>query len=245
MPSDSLVGVPPPSPEAPVARWGPPIDAVRGVRAVERARGSGGWGGVRSCWTARWCSIRQRDSRGMGAGRRRGYFAGGFGERHASGGYTAVETRQTGMRRVGSGTEEDEEVDLVSGGVAADPTPKDHVRGKTRRRESKREVVPESVCSPKMRKRWTADVPTPTYGPPRVGKDNDERLPSPPPRLFLAPPPPPPRFGSLLTPSPPQGVFACPSSSTSFALFSPMSPHPALAARVRLSFPLARVQMWR
>jgi hypothetical protein len=49
----------------------------------------------------------------------------------------------------GSGTEEDGEVDLVNGGVAAG-TRKGRVRGKTRRRESKREVVPESVCSSKM-----------------------------------------------------------------------------------------------
>jgi hypothetical protein len=43
-------GVPPPSPEAPPpevrARWGPLIGVARGVRAVERVRGSGGWGGV-------------------------------------------------------------------------------------------------------------------------------------------------------------------------------------------------------
>jgi hypothetical protein len=44
------------------------------------------------------------------------------------------------------------------------------VRGETRRRENKREVVPESVCPPKMRNRWKADVPALTYGPPRVDK---------------------------------------------------------------------------
>ncbi|KAF8191839.1 hypothetical protein K438DRAFT_1970219 [Mycena galopus ATCC 62051] len=60
----------------------------------------------------------------------------------------------------GSGTEEDGEVDVVSGGVAADnPTCKDCVRGKTRRRESKRKVMPESLCPPKMRMRRKADVP--------------------------------------------------------------------------------------
>ncbi|KAJ7865761.1 hypothetical protein B0H14DRAFT_3133324 [Mycena olivaceomarginata] len=69
------------------------------------------------------------------------------------------------------------------------------------------------LCSPKIRKRWKADVPAPTYGQPRVGKDNgavdaDERLPSPPPHLFLAPPPPPPHFVSPLTPPPPPGVIA-------------------------------------
>jgi hypothetical protein len=80
----------------------------------------------------------------------------------------------------GSGTEEEGEVDLVSGGVAFGtflshpripvlPMRKDRVRGKTRRRESKWEVVPESVCSPKMRKGRKADVPAPTYAPPRVG----------------------------------------------------------------------------
>ncbi|KAJ7808666.1 hypothetical protein B0H14DRAFT_2869032 [Mycena olivaceomarginata] len=193
---------------------GPLIDAVRGVRAVERERGSGGWG---EAVLDRGVVLDSATGfAGMGAGRWRGILPMGLGS----------------DMRVCSGKEEDGEVDLVSGGVAADPTRKDRVRGKARRRESKRELVPESVCSPKMWKRWTADVPTPTYGPPRVGKDNgavdaDERLPSPAPRLFLAPPPPPPRFGSPLAPLPPPAVLAGPSSSTSFALFSSMSPHPS------------------
>ncbi|KAJ7793552.1 hypothetical protein B0H14DRAFT_2926139 [Mycena olivaceomarginata] len=228
-------GVPPPSPETPVARWGPLIDAVVPDREVVLDSATGFAG----------------DLRGIGAGRRRGILPIGLGSSMRVEDIRRWRRGQTGTWRVvvsrtsslsarakwddgvkGSGTEEDGEVDLVSGGVAADHTRKSRVRGKTRQRESKREVMPEPVCSPKTRKRWKADVPTPTYGPPRVGKDNgavdaDEHLPSPPPCLFLVPPPLPPRFGSPLAPPPAPGVLAGPSSNTSFALFSPMSPHPS------------------
>ncbi|KAJ7302596.1 hypothetical protein DFH08DRAFT_977724 [Mycena albidolilacea] len=55
--------------------------------------------------------------------------------------------------------QEDGEVDVVGGGIAADDrTRKDRGRGGMRRRKSEREVVPESVCPPKMRKTWKADV---------------------------------------------------------------------------------------
>ncbi|KAF7328535.1 hypothetical protein MVEN_02541000 [Mycena venus] len=269
-------GVPPPSPEAPAARWGPLIGAARGVRAVERERGSGGWGGV--MLDREVVLDAAAGFAGYGYGTTEGYFGDGFGERYARGGYTAAGTsaneyaassskpyelveRAGGWDVVpdgaaygvkGSETEEDGEVDVVGGGIATDdPTREDRVRGKTRRRESKREVVPESVCPPKMRKKWKADVPAPTYDLPRGDKgkgkapvqeetmaidvdgavdvvaiDAEERPPSPPPRLSLVPPPPPPRFRSPLAPSLP-GVPGGPSPSTRFARLSLMSPHPS------------------
>ncbi|KAJ7888748.1 hypothetical protein B0H13DRAFT_2277372 [Mycena leptocephala] len=96
-------GVPPPSPPAPTVRWGPLIDAVRGVRAVERERGSAGWGGV----------VLDREVMldsaagfaGYGYGMAEAYFADGFRERYASG--DGDECKR------GSETEEDGVVDVT------------------------------------------------------------------------------------------------------------------------------------
>ncbi|KAJ7934177.1 hypothetical protein B0H13DRAFT_2305900 [Mycena leptocephala] len=135
-------GVPPPSPQRPAARWGPLIDAVRRVRAVERERGSGGWGGV----------VLDRE---VGVFCR--WVWGAVCERRIYGGYTAVGTsanryatssstpyelvERAGEWDVvpegvaygvkGSRTEEGGEVDVVSGGIAADdPARKDRGKGK-------------------------------------------------------------------------------------------------------------------
>jgi hypothetical protein len=51
-----------------------------------------------------------------------------------------------------------------------DRTRKDRGRGRTRRRSSKREVVLELVCPPKMRKRWKADVTCPDVRPAESGQ---------------------------------------------------------------------------
>ncbi|KAJ7899635.1 hypothetical protein B0H13DRAFT_2518856 [Mycena leptocephala] len=140
----------------------------------------------------------------------------------------------------GSGMEEDGEVDVVSGGVAADPTRKDRVLGKTRQRESKREVVTESVCSPKMHKRWKADVPAPPTSfetnapsPDNARESARTKARSMQTSAYLLHhcvsssrrPHHPPRFGSPLAPPPPPGVLTGPSPNMGFALFSPMSPH--------------------
>ncbi|KAJ6535427.1 hypothetical protein B0H19DRAFT_1322279 [Mycena capillaripes] len=156
----------------------------------------------------------------------------------------------------GSGMEEEDgEVDVVSGGVATDPTRKDRVRGKTRRRKSKREVVPESVCSPKMRQRWKADVPAPATS-------SETNAPSPGNARESA------RINARSTQTSAYLLHHCVSSSRRPHHLNALAPHsrhhrppeylqdprltwasrssaqshrtPALAARVRLSFPLAR-----
>ncbi|KAF7344071.1 hypothetical protein MVEN_01696700 [Mycena venus] len=157
------------------ARWGPLIGAARGVHAVERERGSGGWGGIvldREMLDA----VVGFAGYGYGYGTTEGYVGNaygarnGFGEKYTCGGYMAAASTSAeaysastskpyeiaecagGWNVVpeggaygvkGSETEEDGEMD-VGDKTPDDSTRKDCVRGKTRRREGKREVVPES-----------------------------------------------------------------------------------------------------
>ncbi|KAJ7788344.1 hypothetical protein B0H14DRAFT_262244 [Mycena olivaceomarginata] len=128
------LGVPPPSPKAPAARWGPLIGAARGVRAVERERGSGGWGRARSRVGAR-----------------------------CGGGIFRIRVRDDGGAFWG----------WVWGAVCEWQIYRTSI-SLPGRRSQPRGSVPESVCPPKMRKRWKADVPAPTYGPPRVDKHKEK-----------------------------------------------------------------------
>ncbi|KAJ7353583.1 hypothetical protein DFH08DRAFT_1077690 [Mycena albidolilacea] len=144
-----------------------------------------------------------------------------------------------GVKR--SRMEGDGEVDVVSGGIAADdPTCKDRVRGKTRRLQARgragvgcahpRRGRGGRRMSP-LRREWA-----------RIMARSTQRLCSPPPRLFLTPP-------HALAPHSrhrrPLESFQVPRLAR--ALYSSATCHraPALAARVRLGFPLARVRVWR
>ncbi|KAF7325281.1 hypothetical protein MVEN_02639900 [Mycena venus] len=82
--------VPPLSPKALSTRWGPLISAAQRVRAIERERGSGGWGGV--ALDREVVLDAATGFVGYGYGTTEGYFGDGFGERYARGGYTAAGT---------------------------------------------------------------------------------------------------------------------------------------------------------
>ncbi|KAJ7864538.1 hypothetical protein B0H13DRAFT_2353643 [Mycena leptocephala] len=105
------------SPEVPAACWGPLISAAGGVRAIKRERGSGGWHGV----------MLDRKRYASGAYTAAGTSANEYAASNSkpyelierAGGWDGVpEGAAYGVK--GSDTEEDGEVDVVGGGIAAD-----------------------------------------------------------------------------------------------------------------------------
>ncbi|KAF7364481.1 hypothetical protein MSAN_01109600 [Mycena sanguinolenta] len=150
-------------------RWGPLIGAMRGVRAVERVRGSGGWGGVvltdadadayaasGSGWTYDEAAYAGVDGYGYGV-------AGPSGSRRVEQVEKAYEVLEDGE---GSGKAWDivrgSEYGDRAGGEEDDPqasTSTSTNKPRTRRRSPSLSSdgdtqAREATCPPKMRKRW-------------------------------------------------------------------------------------------